>query len=186
MNSHLVRISRGSSWRFQNAMKTYRKRGCLWLTSCCSLNGLLTDTKMNKFPLWNYAGEMVYCVLTSVWETRKPGRGRTQQRKSPNYVRITLLSNQLTIWVTIKDKAETIAKNVYGATNVHYSDEAYTLEGIFEKLGWNHLNVYCQNTILILGYEIKKDDQPISISRAQVQWFQNSVLDFIVALTGTV
>ena len=34
---------------------------------------------------------------------------------------------------TIQEKSETIAKNVYGATNVHYSDEALTQLKEFEK-----------------------------------------------------
>ncbi|MDF9604629.1 formate--tetrahydrofolate ligase, partial [Bacillus cereus] len=112
-----------------------------------ALNEFLTDTKDEQALFMELCREMgVDCVLTSVWKHGSRGGIALAEKV------VELCENNATFQptydmsATIQEKVETIAKNVYGATNVHYSDEALTQLKEFEKLGWNHLNVCIAKT----------------------------------------
>ena len=81
------------------------------------------------------------CVLTSVWEHGSRSGIALAEKV------VELCENNATFQptydmsATIQEKVETIAKNVYGATNVHYSDEALTQLKEFEN--WDGTILMC-------------------------------------------
>ena len=87
---------------------------------------------------------------------------------------------------TIREKVETIAKNIYGATNIHYSDEALTQLKEFEKQGWNHLNVCIAKTPYSFSDNAKLKGRPTDFDITIRYFVPKLGAGFIVALTGTV
>ena len=152
-----------------------------------ALNEFLTDTKEEQDLFMELCREMgVDCVLTSVWEHGSRSGIALAEKV------VELCENNATFQptydmsATIQEKVETIAKNVYGATNVHYSDEALTQLKEFEKLGWNHLNVCIAKTPYSFSDNAKLKGRPTDFDITIRSFVPKLGAGFIVALTGTV
>ena len=87
---------------------------------------------------------------------------------------------------TIQEKVETIAKNVYGATNVYYTDEALAQLVELEERGWNHLNVCIAKTPYSFSDNAKLKGRPSDFDITIRSFIPKLGAGFIVALTGTV
>ena len=172
---------------FKNVRKHIENVQAYGLPVVVALNEFLTDTKEEQDLFMELCREMgVDCVLTSVWEHGSRGGIALAEKV------VELCENNATFQptydmsATIKDKVETIAKNVYGATNVHYSDEALTQLKEFEKLGWNHLNVCIAKTPYSFSDNAKLKGRPTDFDITIRSLIPKLGAGFIVALTGTV
>lgn len=86
----------------------------------------------------------------------------------------------------IKEKIETIAKRIYGADGVDFSDEALEQVKTFEKEGWDKLPICMAKTPLSLSDDSKKKGRPRDFN-ITVRSLKPSIgAGFIVALTGKV
>ena len=172
---------------FKNVRKHIENVQAYGLPVVVALNEFLTDTKDEQALFMELCREMgVTCVLTSVWEHGSRGGIALAEKV------VELCENNATFQptydmsATIQEKVETIAKNVYGATNVHYSDEALTQLKEFEKLGWNHLNVCIAKTPYSFSDNAKLKGRPTDFDITIRSFVPKLGAGFIVALTGTV
>ena len=172
---------------FKNVRKHIENVQAYGLPVVVALNEFLTDTKEEQDLFMELCREMgVDCVLTSVWEHGSRGGIALAEKV------VELCENNATFQptydmsATIQEKVETIAKNVYGATNVHYSDEALTQLKEFEKLGWNHLNVCIAKTPYSFSDNAKLKGRPTDFDITIRSLIPKLGAGFIVALTGTV
>ena len=172
---------------FKNVRKHIENVQAYGLPVVVALNEFLTDTKDEQALFMELCREMgVDCVLTSVWEHGSRGGIALAEKV------VELCENNATFQptydmsATIQEKVETIAKNVYGATNVHYSDEALTQLKEFEKLGWNHLNVCIAKTPYSFSDNAKLKGRPTDFDITIRSLIPKLGAGFIVALTGTV
>ena len=172
---------------FKNVRKHIENVQAYGLPVVVALNEFLTDTKDEQALFMELCREMgVDCVLTSVWEHGSRGGIALAEKV------VELCENNATFQptydmsATIQEKVETIAKNVYGATNVHYSDEALTQLKEFEKLGWNHLNVCIAKTPYSFSDNAKLKGRPTDFDITIRSFVPKLGAGFIVALTGTV
>ena len=172
---------------FKNVRKHIENLQAYGLPIVVALNEFLTDTKDEQALFMELCHEMgVDCVLTSVWEHGSQG-GLALAEKV-----VHLCDTELTFQATydmnatIREKVETIAKNIYGATNIHYSDEALTQLKEFEKQGWNHLNVCIAKTPYSFSDNAKLKGRPTDFDITIRYFVPKLGAGFIVALTGTV
>ena len=172
---------------FKNVRKHIENVQAYGLPVVVALNEFLTDTKEEQDLFMELCREMgVDCVLTSVWKHGSRGGIALAEKV------VELCENNATFQptydmsATIQEKVETIAKNVYGATNVHYSDEALTQLKEFEKLGWNHLNVCIAKTPYSFSDNAKLKGRPTDFDITIRSLIPKLGAGFIVALTGTV
>lgn len=172
---------------FKNVRKHIENVQAYGLPVVVALNEFLTDTKDEQALFMELCREMgVDCVLTSVWEHGSRSGIALAEKV------VELCENNATFQptydmsATIQEKVETIAKNVYGATNVHYSDEALTQLKEFEKLGWNHLNVCIAKTPYSFSDNAKLKGRPTDFDITIRSFVPKLGAGFIVALTGTV
>lgn len=172
---------------FKNVRKHIENLQTYGLPIVVALNEFLTDTKDEQVLFMELCHEMgVDCVLTSVWEHGSQG-GLALAEKV-----VHLCDTELTFQATydmnatIREKVETIAKNIYGATNIHYSDEALTQLKEFEKQGWNHLNVCIAKTPYSFSDNAKLKGRPTDFDITIRYFVPKLGAGFIVALTGTV
>ena len=172
---------------FKNVRKHIENVQAYGLPVVVALNEFLTDTKDEQDLFMELCREMgVDCVLTSVWKHGSRGGIALAEKV------VELCENNATFQptydmsATIQEKVETIAKNVYGATNVHYSDEALTQLKDFEKLGWNHLNVCIAKTPYSFSDNAKLKGRPTDFDITIRSFVPKLGAGFIVALTGTV
>ena len=172
---------------FKNVRKHIENVQAYGLPVVVALNEFLTDTKEEQDLFMELCREMgVDCVLTSVWEHGSRSGIALAEKV------VELCENNATFQptydmsATIQEKVETIAKNVYGATNVHYSDEALTQLKEFEKLGWNHLNVCIAKTPYSFSDNAKLKGRPTDFDITIRSFVPKLGAGFIVALTGTV
>ena len=172
---------------FKNVRKHIENVQAYGLPVVVALNEFLTDTKDEQALFMELCREMgVDCVLTSVWEHGSRSGIALAEKV------VELCENNATFQptydmsATIQEKVETIAKNVYGATNVHYSDEALTQLKEFEKLGWNNLNVCIAKTPYSFSDNAKLKGRPENFEITIRSLIPKLGAGFIVALTGTV
>ena len=172
---------------FKNVRKHIENVQAYGLPVVVALNEFLTDTKDEQALFMELCREMgVDCVLTSVWKHGSRGGIALAEKV------VELCENNATFQptydmsATIQEKVETIAKNVYGATNVHYSDEALTQLKEFEKLGWNHLKVCIAKTPYSFSDNAKLKGRPTDFDITIRSFVPKLGAGFIVALTGTV
>jgi len=86
----------------------------------------------------------------------------------------------------IKKKIESIAKKIYGADGVDFSEKAEEQIQAFEKNGWDKLAICMAKTPLSLSDDAKLKGRPKGF-RISVREFKPSIgAGFIVALTGKV
>ena len=172
---------------FKNVRKHIENLQAYGLPVVVALNEFLTDTKNEQDLFMELCREMgVTCVLTSVWEHGSRGGIALAEKVVELCENNTTFQPTYDMSATIQEKVETIAKNVYGATNVHYSDEALTQLKEFEKLGWNNLNVCIAKTPYSFSDNAKLKGRPENFEITIRSLIPKLGAGFIVALTGTV
>lgn len=88
--------------------------------------------------------------------------------------------------LSIKEKIETIAKEIYGAAKVNYTEKAEEQIKQFNDLGWNKLAICMAKTPLSLSDDPSVKGRPRDFE-VTVREFKPSIgAGFIVALTGDV
>lgn len=86
----------------------------------------------------------------------------------------------------IKDKIEKIAKKIYGANGVNYTEKAEEQIARFNELGWDKLSICMAKTPLSLSDDANVKGRPANFE-ITVREFKPSIgAGFIVALTGAV
>lgn len=172
---------------FKNVRKHIENVQAYGLPVVVALNEFLTDTKDEQALFMELCREMgVDCVLTSVWEHGSRSGIALAEKVVELCENYATFQPTYDMSATIQEKVETIAKNVYGATNVHYSDEALTQLKEFEKLGWNHLNVCIAKTPYSFSDNAKLKGRPTDFDITIRSFVPKLGAGFIVALTGTV
>lgn len=153
-----------------------------------TLNQFVTDSEAEL----NYVKE--FCeskgcefALAQVWE--KGGEGgvalaekviETIEKKESNYK--PLYDTEL----PIKEKIETIAKEIYGASNVTYDAAASKAIQRLEDLGYGNLPVCMAKNQYSLSDDPKKLGRPQDFSINIREVYVNAGAGFVVAITGTV
>ncbi|MFA7561265.1 MAG: formate--tetrahydrofolate ligase [Candidatus Izemoplasmatales bacterium] len=88
--------------------------------------------------------------------------------------------------LSIKEKIEKIAKNIYGADGVNYTEKAEEQIKVFTDLGWGDLSICMAKTPLSLSDDASLKGRPENF-KITVREFKPSIgAGFIVALTGAV
>lgn len=87
---------------------------------------------------------------------------------------------------TIPEKIEAIAKKVYGADGVDFTDEALEQIATYEKLGWDKKPICMAKTQMSLSDDAKKFGAPTNFRITVRQLSPSLGAGFIVALTGKV
>ena len=172
---------------FKNVQKHIENLQSYGLPIVVALNEFLTDTKDEQALFMELCHEMgVDCVLTSVWEHGSLGGLALAEKVVHLCDTESTFQATYHMDATIHEKVETIAKKIYGATNIHYSDEALTQLKEFENLGWNHLNVCIAKTPYSFSDNAKLKGRPTDFDITIRSFVPKLGAGFIVALTGTV
>lgn len=153
-----------------------------------TLNQFITDSEAEL----NYVKEFCEArgcefALAQVWE--KGGEGgvalaekviETVEKKESNYK--PLYDNAL----PIKEKIETIAKEIYGASSVTYDAAATKAIQRLEDLGYGNLPICMAKNQYSLSDDPKKLGRPQDFSINIREVYVNAGAGFVVAITGTV
>ena len=152
-----------------------------------AINEFATDTEAEVEALQNWCKERNHPMsLSQVWA--KGGEGALDLAKKvislceqENNFNFLYDVNQ-----SIEEKIETIAKKVYGADGVDFTEEAQSQIETFNQLGWNHLPICMAKTQMSLSDDAKVMGRPTGF-RITVRELRPSLgAGFIVALTGKV
>lgn len=154
-----------------------------------ALNKFASDTKDEVDFLMSWAKENNHPIsLSEVFEKGSVG-GLDLAKKAVELIEhsSTELSEPLyDLDLSIKEKIETIAKKIYGASAVNYSETAQSQIEEYKKLGWDHLAICMAKTPLSLTDDPKKVGRPRDFT-ITVREFKPSIgAGFLVALTGSV
>lgn len=153
-----------------------------------TLNQFVTDTDAELAFVKEFCEERgCEFALAQVWE--KGGEGgvalaekvmKTIEEKESNYHPLydTVLP--------IKEKIETIAKEIYGASNVTYDMAAAKSIQRLEELGYGNLPICMAKNQYSLSDDPKKLGRPENFSINIREVYVNAGAGFVVAITGTV
>lgn len=153
-----------------------------------TLNQFVTDTDAELAFVKEFCEERgCEFALAQVWE--KGGEGgvalaekvmKTIEEKESNYH--PLYDTEL----PIKEKIETIAKEIYGASSVTYDMAAAKSIQRLEELGYGNLPICMAKNQYSLSDDPKKLGRPENFSINIREVYVNAGAGFVVAITGTV
>ena len=153
-----------------------------------TLNRFITDTDAELSYIENFCKERgCEFALANVWE--KGGEGgmelatkviETLENKESNYKPIYDLD------LSIKEKIETIAKEIYGAGSVTYDPAAANAIARIESLGYGNLPVCMAKNQYSLSDDATKLGRPEGFNINIREVYVNAGAGFVVAITGTV
>ena len=153
-----------------------------------TLNQFVTDTDAELAFVKEFCEERgCEFALAQVWE--KGGEGgvalaekvmKTIEEKESNYH--PLYDTEL----PIKEKIETIAKEIYGASSVTYDMAAAKSIQRLEELGYGNLPICMAKNQYSLSDDPKKLGRPQNFSINIREVYVNAGAGFVVAITGTV
>jgi len=154
-----------------------------------ALNKFPTDTDNEIGFMLEWADKNGHALsLSKVFEKGSEG-GLDLARKVVNEINKNTLNNAHNLYDTdlsIEDKINTIAKRIYGAKNVVFSDIAKEQIETYKKMGWDKLAICMAKTPLSLTDDAKIKGRPRDFT-VTVREFKPSVgAGFIVALMGNV
>ncbi len=153
-----------------------------------SLNRFITDTEAELAYVKEFC-EKRGCEfsLCEVWE--KGGEGgldlaekvlHTMQTKKSNYKPLYDLS------LSLKEKIETIAKEIYGADGVTYDPAAQSAIKTIEELGYGRLPICMAKNQYSLSDDAAKLGRPTGFTINIREVYVSAGAGFVVAITGTV
>ncbi len=153
-----------------------------------TLNQFITDTDAEYKFIKNFCEERnCEFALAEVWA--KGGEGgvalaekviETIETKPSNYA--PLYSDEL----SIKEKIETVAKEIYGADGVTYSPEANAAIKKIEDMGYGDYPVCMAKTQYSLSDDMKKLGRPTGFTINIREVYISAGAGFVVAITGSI
>ncbi len=152
-----------------------------------ALNKFYTDTDLEIEAVMNWAKKNNHEIsLSEVFEKGSEG-GLDLAKKVVNKAISINKNNPLyTLDLSIKEKIERIAKEIYGADGVIYTETAEEQISSFNDLGWDKLSICMAKTPLSLSDDANIKGRPTNF-KITVREFKPSIgAGFIVALTGAV
>ena len=152
-----------------------------------ALNKFYTDTDQEINAIMNWAKENNHEISISEVFTKGSEGGLDLARKVvKKAVKVDKNKPLYELDLSIKDKISKIAKNIYGADGVEYTEKAEEQINQFNKLGWDNLAICMAKTPLSLSDDASIKGRPTNF-KITVREFKPSVgAGFIVALTGAV
>jgi len=153
-----------------------------------TLNSFLTDTKEETAFIEEFCiSHHCEFALSKVWELG--GEGGTALAKKVLYALETKKSNFKPIYeigCPIKDKIETVAKEIYGAAAVEFSMQAQTQMNRLTALGFDKLPVCMAKTQYSLSDDPKLLGRPQNFTVTVRELYVSAGAGFIVAITGNI
>jgi len=153
-----------------------------------ALNRFVTDTEAELAYVRKYCEENgCDLALSEVWE--HGGNGGTELAEKIIKTLETKESHYAPIYSTelpIKEKIETIAREIYGADGVTYDDAASKAIERLEKLGYGKLPVCMAKNQYSLSDDATKLGRPSGFNINIREAYVSAGAGFIVAITGTV
>jgi formate--tetrahydrofolate ligase len=153
-----------------------------------TLNSFVTDTEAETSYVENFCRERgCEFALSEVWE--KGGEGgialankvlETLENKESNFA--PLYPDNL----SLKEKIETIAKEIYGAGEVTYSPAAEKELARITELGFSHFPVCMAKTQYSLSDDPKKLGRPEGFSLNVREVYVSAGAEFVVAINGSI
>jgi formate--tetrahydrofolate ligase len=152
-----------------------------------ALNKFYTDTDQEINAIMNWAKENNHEISLSEVFTKGSEGGLDLARKVvKKAVKVNKNQPLYELDLSIKDKISKIAKEIYGADGVEYTEKAEEQINQFNKLGWDNLAICMAKTPLSLSDDASIKGRPKNF-KITVREFKPSVgAGFIVALTGAV
>lgn len=126
-------------------------------------------------------------ALSEVWE--KGGEGGVELANAVMHTLETKESNYAPLYdvnLPIKEKIETIAKEIYGASKVNYAPAASQAIARLEKLGYGNTPVCMAKNQYSLSDDPKNLGRPENFEMTIREVYASAGAGFIVAITGTV
>jgi formate--tetrahydrofolate ligase len=152
-----------------------------------ALNKFITDSPEEVEFIKHFCEErQCEFSLCEVWE--KGGEGgidlatkllKTMDEKKSNYKPLYSLD------LSIKEKIETIAKEIYGASNVTFDNLADNAIRKIEELGYRNLPVCMAKNQYSLSDDPKKLGRPVDFTVNIREAYVSAGAGFVVAITGT-
>jgi formate--tetrahydrofolate ligase len=153
-----------------------------------TLNSFVTDTEAETSYVENFCRERgCEFALSEVWE--KGGEGgialankvlETLENKESHFA--PLYPDEL----SLKEKIETIAKEIYGAGEVTYSPAAEKELARITELGFSHFPVCMAKTQYSLSDDPKKLGRPEGFSLNVREVYVSAGAEFVVAINGSI
>jgi formate--tetrahydrofolate ligase len=153
-----------------------------------TLNSFVTDTEAETSYVENFCRERgCEFALSEVWE--KGGEGgialankvlETLENKESHFA--PLYPDEL----SLKEKIETIAKEIYGAGEVTYSPAAEKELARITELGFSHFPVCMAKTQYSLSDDPKKLGRPKGFSLNVREVYVSAGAEFVVAINGSI
>lgn len=153
-----------------------------------TLNRFVSDSDDELAFVKNFCEERgCEFALSEVWE--KGGEGGIKLAEKIMHTIDTKESHFAPLYdvsMPIKDKIKTIAKEIYGATEVQYAPAAAQAIDRIEKLGYGTLPVCMAKNQYSLSDDPKKLGRPKDFAITIREVYVNAGAGFVVAITGTV
>ena len=152
-----------------------------------AINRFVTDTNEEINWLVNWCkNNNVDVAINESWEKGSQGAQKLAElvihacEKEKTFTPLLLNVN------TLEEKIRTIAKEVYGANDVNFSNEALNQLKMFKELGWDNLNVCMAKNQYSLTDDPKKLGRPKGFDIHVRELRVSSGAGFVVALTSDV
>ena len=153
-----------------------------------TLNSFLTDTEAEYQFVKNFCEERgCEFALSEVWE--KGGKGGIQLAEKVLYTLENKESKFAPIYpddMGLKEKVETVAKEIYGAKGVTYAPAALKALKKFEEMGYGNLPVCMAKTQYSLSDDQTKLGRPEGFEINVRDAYVSAGAGFVVVLTGAI
>lgn len=153
-----------------------------------TLNRFVTDSDAELAFVKDFCEERgCEFALSEVWE--KGGEGGIELAEKIMHTIDTKESHFAPLYdvsLPIRDKIETIAKEIYGAAEVQYAPAAAQAIDRIEKLGYGNLPICMAKNQYSLSDDPKKLGRPEGFTITIREVYVNAGAGFVVAITGTV
>lgn len=153
-----------------------------------TLNRFVTDSDAELAFVKDFCEERgCEFALSEVWE--KGGEGGIELAEKIMHTIDTKESHFAPLYdvsLPIRDKIETIAKEIYGAAEVQYAPAAAQAIDHIEKLGYGNLPICMAKNQYSLSDDPKKLGRPEGFTITIREVYVNAGAGFVVAITGTV
>ncbi len=152
-----------------------------------AINQFVSDTDKEIEALENWCKENNHPMsLSQVWAKGGEGALDLAQKVIDLCEQENSYAPLYDVNQSIEEKIETIAKKVYGADDVEYTDQAYEQVKKFTELGWDHMPICMAKTQMSLSDDAKVMGRPQGFKITVRELRPSLGAGFIVALTGKV
>lgn len=152
-----------------------------------AINQFVSDTDKEIEALENWCKENNHPMsLSQVWAKGGEGALDLAQKVIDLCEQENSYAPLYDVNQSIEEKIETIAKKVYGADGVEYTDQAYEQVKKFTELGWDHMPICMAKTQMSLSDDAKVMGRPQGFKITVRELRPSLGAGFIVALTGKV